>query len=784
MAMPEELKIHLDEIAERLWSGHASVMVGAGFSKNTIENSPSSKPFLNWHQLSNIFFEKLHGREPSTKENYLNPLKLAEEFCAAFGRPVLEKLLQTSLPDLEHSPSDLHKKLLELQWNDVFTTNYDTLLERTKVSQKYDVVLNKTDLVFSQRPRIIKLHGSFPSTRPFIITEEDYRTYPVSYAPFVNTVQQSLIENALCLVGFSGDDPNFLNWIGWIRDNLGTNSPKLFLIGAFRFSSTQIKVLHQRNITVIDLSPLAAEGPEQYKKSLERFLDYLHQKKKDEVRLDWPLPQEKREYAPSYSAKNEEKVEAVGKAVVAWRASRERYPGWIICPSDCRQTLWRNTENWLGGKHLKIELPESLDIEFWYEFVWRLEKSLSPIYDDMVFDIEIVVNKYSSHLESGKHTNVQNLKSKWSFLLLSLLRYFREEGLVNKWETYASILREKEPFTAQENDIFQYEVCLAYLFRQDLLALKSSIRSWQPNDSSPFAQSRKAGLLAELGELDEAEEIIEKALQLVRSQLNLQPITSDYSLISQEAYILQLTNFIKDAKGSFKKEEEKSHREEAHLRWDRIKQYKCDPWGELRLFEAELTQPFEELVSRKRIDGFDIGYSSTTHYLALANRAAQAGFFFLRYLDDTGIPLRIKNMTMAVESAKGAIERIGKYSPNWATVSLFRAGNSKDVDILYDREKLAGVTTVKIDNLVDAQLKLIRDLTEDIESVDHWRDQNIGTSYAGIIPEVLSRLATRCSSAKLNELLEFIVNVYKSPHRDKYREINHLWSDPRFIGHG
>ena len=26
-------------------------------------------------------------------------------------------------------------------------------------------------------PEIIKLHGSFPSHRPFIITEEDYRTY-------------------------------------------------------------------------------------------------------------------------------------------------------------------------------------------------------------------------------------------------------------------------------------------------------------------------------------------------------------------------------------------------------------------------------------------------------------------------------------------------------------------------------------------------------------------------------------------------------------------------------
>ena len=33
----------------------------------------------------------------------------------------------------------------------------------------YDVILNKEDLIYSAEPRIIKLHGSFPSTFPFVI---------------------------------------------------------------------------------------------------------------------------------------------------------------------------------------------------------------------------------------------------------------------------------------------------------------------------------------------------------------------------------------------------------------------------------------------------------------------------------------------------------------------------------------------------------------------------------------------------------------------------------------
>ncbi len=59
-----------------------------------------------------------------------------------------------------------------------FTTNYDTLLERTRLKAheiRHDVVQTPEDIARSEKPRIIKLHGSFPSHRPFIFTAEDYR---------------------------------------------------------------------------------------------------------------------------------------------------------------------------------------------------------------------------------------------------------------------------------------------------------------------------------------------------------------------------------------------------------------------------------------------------------------------------------------------------------------------------------------------------------------------------------------------------------------------------------
>lgn len=160
---------------------------------------------------------------------------MAQEVEISFGRTKLDTILKDSIPDKDYSPSNLHKDLLNLSWRDVFTTNYDTLLERTAdmvTDRRYNVVLNQEDFVNSNdAPRIIKLHGSFLSQRPFIITEEDYRTYPKKFAAMVNTVQQALLENVFCMIGFSCEDPNFLNWIGWIHDNLGkSSSQKLYMV--------------------------------------------------------------------------------------------------------------------------------------------------------------------------------------------------------------------------------------------------------------------------------------------------------------------------------------------------------------------------------------------------------------------------------------------------------------------------------------------------------------------------------------------------------------------------
>ena len=295
---------YINDIARRLKDkrkyGSASVMIGAGFSKNAEYCGEGKIVPPNWNELADKMFLELYPKVEGTdkeqedwnkqriiKTSGKNVTKLAEEYIVCFGRNQIEQMIEEEIADDLFVPSELHKRLLELKWDDIFTTNYDSLLERAndgfRGTEKYHVVYSQNDLHGSNRPRIIKLHGSIPQVKPYIICDEDYRTYPVKYSALVNTVQQSMLETRLCLIGFSGDDPDFQSWLGWLRDNMGESCPKIYLIGLYdSISFSERKLLEDKQITIIDISVLAEKEENRYYEALSKFITLLKDYQEDE----------------------------------------------------------------------------------------------------------------------------------------------------------------------------------------------------------------------------------------------------------------------------------------------------------------------------------------------------------------------------------------------------------------------------------------------------------------------------------------------------------------------
>ena len=257
--LPDYPAIH--QLARALWRNGsargAAVLVGAGFSKNAERPDDATPEPPLWFELLDGMIERLYPHDKKAAPS--NPLRIAEEYRKYFGQAGLDEFIRTRFPDRVWSPGPLHAELLELPWTDILTTNWDILLERTAentIEYFYEIVRSEADLTYARSPQIVKLHGTIGDASPLIFAEEDYRTYPTKHAAFVNLARQVFIENELCLVGFSGDDPNFLQWAGWVRDNLGGSARRIYLVGNLRLENATRKYLEAHNIAPIDLSPL------------------------------------------------------------------------------------------------------------------------------------------------------------------------------------------------------------------------------------------------------------------------------------------------------------------------------------------------------------------------------------------------------------------------------------------------------------------------------------------------------------------------------------------------
>ena len=390
-------------------------MVGAGFSRNASKARPDADTPPTWPELTRIISHRLdpqggsgsrQGKEVGVPEPGSFP-RLAQEYEAAFGRVELNRLLQSLVRDDDLKPEDVHGRLLRLPWRDVFTTNWDTLLERSLTSvpeRKYSIVRNKDEIPLADQPRIVKLHGSFPAHFPLICTEEDYRTYPAKFAPFVNTVQQAMMETLFCLIGFSGDDPNFLHWSGWVRDNMGASAPKIYLAGWLDFPPHRRRMLEDCNVVPIDLArhPKANKWPEHQRHGYATnwILRTLEHGRPYEI-TDWPSkrtwsypsilddlqpimevdpdePKEELRYASG--AEPEDLPKRIQEIIDVWAHNRSLYPGWLAIPSSVRQEISAKTNDW--EPHILSALPHFVLVQRLSairELVWRREILLDPI---------------------------------------------------------------------------------------------------------------------------------------------------------------------------------------------------------------------------------------------------------------------------------------------------------------------------------------------------------------------------------------------------------------------
>lgn len=748
--VPENIRIYIQEIAERMTEGRAVVMVGSGFSKNAKNYRYTGKKFLDWNQLGDIFYKKLYRRLPSEEEPpcyYLNSLKLAGMVEHCLGRTILDKLILDNLPDEEYEPSELHEVLLRLNWTDIFTTNYDTLLERTRArvfNKRYQVVLSKEDLVYSKCPRIIKLHGSFPSTRPFIVTEEDYRKYPRDFAVFVNTVRQALIENVMCMIGFSGDDPNFLNWIGWVRDCLGQEtSSKIYMVGVFDMEEVERKLYDSLNIVLINMKECSGIENGNYYEGLKLFFEAVEffQTGEEEDKFlnncDEEVSIEEMCCKSMMLLKKqpdnfEEKVKKSIRIIAEeWCKERENDVDWFIMPYQCRRKIEKTLKL---GKALAVMLYTCKVINsmedavgvFLYEYNWRREQCFFPLEPDEMCAYEEYLDKLK---KEWKKTDIE--------LGFSLLEYWREHGEFRKWELLVSKL-ENHIDDTQEKRLY-CEKAMKMLYNLECGDLANILIDLSDSVHRVGLEFKISSLLAELGYYEKAILLLKKNLDEIRKQMGN---NIDYHNFSREAYLIDLLASLNKYYDHLAGVKDLRKDMDSRSRLKTLKSYDCNP-------EYERDYLVQQLVSYMHDGNEDISCK-------LIEGAKPERY--IKFMENTGMVFRSVYFFEYTDVFPVLVRGIVRTNPYLAMLCTFRYGEKAVCRRIWDENALEGMDSDTADRLIKHCIQVCEN-NEEYLRFGKVRENNLAINLPELAPSIIAGLVQKASIDGSYNVMEFASGI-------------------------
>ena len=735
---------YINEIAESLSESHATLMVGSGFSKNADKVTVTDKMFLNWNELSDLFYHTLYMENDGPGKEYNNPLSLAQEVEVTVGRPKLEKLIKEAVPDMEYAPSKLYINLMELPWKDVFTTNYDTLLERAAdqvTRRRYNIVTCQEDLINSNdAPRIVKLHGSFPSHRPFIITEEDYRTYPVEFAAMVNTVQQALLENVFCMIGFSGEDPNFIKWVGWIHDNLGkSSSQKIYMVAVSHISEAKRKLFFERNIVIIDLQELWPD--ESISTRLEYFVEEL--KKRVNIR------KKKDNWFDLRETLNGSALTQLKDKTELLKKLNNTYPGWIFLP-------WRMKEKAQCILIESSDYNEIFDVEYkeqlnyMYEYVRFMEIIGRPLISETVDNYWKILKDHENY--KCNSPELKEYQFKEQLVYLQLLRAFREQA---RWSEYELCVKKinLELLDYDSKQFFCACQCWKNLFKFEAEELENTLEKWELVEGDVYWPLIKANFYVLLGEVSKANQILSSALILIRRQL-MKNGGNEY-LSSIEESIVSVLNCM-----GIDTENYELCIHENDISWMQENEKYC-----LRL------QKFES-IRQGEIDNYNLT-TTYTQYWSNEETSLDYAMEYLRFSENTGNPFRI-GYVVNTKGLYNTINNLALYYPHWCFMEILIAQDTKHLDVLFGRAKLYSLSQEESDDIGEEYLHILQVVIKNVKVPNKKLMQSLYDHTAIVLPRIISRFCYKFSVYMLDRILEQALQICSSEIKMKFAGIQDL----------
>jgi hypothetical protein len=151
-----------------------------------------------------------------------------------------------------------HHELVALPVRDLFTTNYDSLIELAFAREDRELAVSTTPAEFLRvavdhpDTHLVKLHGTWERPDEMVLTRDDYARSRLERAEMFRHLAQTARFSSFLFVGFSLSDPNFSLIRDEARTVMGDGMPTSYLVQQ-RVDPVMREYLESLDMKVVEL---------------------------------------------------------------------------------------------------------------------------------------------------------------------------------------------------------------------------------------------------------------------------------------------------------------------------------------------------------------------------------------------------------------------------------------------------------------------------------------------------------------------------------------------------
>jgi hypothetical protein len=413
-----------------------------------------------------------------------------------------------------------------------------------------------------------------------------------------------------------------------------------------------------------------------------------------------------------------------------------------------------------------------------FEVNWRLETCLLPLFQDLAsiviaclksinpFPDETIVPRATLQLSADNVHRTElawpEIRDCWIALAFAIVRYLREERKQGEFDQWTGQLGQLPLLSSDQAARLCYEKSLYALGEMDDESVHNQLAVWPEATADPAWQLRRAGILAEIGELREARSIAERTLTKLRT--GLRHTTNDIPLLSREGWAMLLLHSLSVHDWAHGRGNQIDYRG----RWEQLSRLGCDPWSELEELDSLLNQPVPRpKASPSQRARFQPGvYTSTLVFLeAFFDRLIPA-YQHMRLMEEGPYPPNVGRTAAGGKLLQFAAEWLIPYDPVRAQTAACRLLDKSTIEGYLSRHRVAWLSLNDVERFFQLSVRTIEAVQRsafssgrrDNEALVKRAHDRMRTAL-----EILSRVVVRIPAERLTDIWMRALQLYSSP---------------------